>query len=650
MLLGKVLRNRYRILKKLGSGGFGDTFLAEDMDLPGNPQCVVKHLKNRNPNPEILEIAKRLFNQEAEILYRLGKRHDQIPELLAHFEENEEFYLVQEFVDGHDLTTEIVSGKKLSEAQVLKLLKEILEVLVVVHEHGVIHRDLKLQNIMRRQDGKIVLIDFGSVKEIENLASNAEGEVNSTIVIGTPGYIPNEQANGKPRLCSDVYAVGMLGIQALTGVQPRKLPTDPLDGEVVWRNLVNISNELTNVLTKMVRCNFKERYQTAAEALQALQASLSPPSTIQQIPPVKAQASSSSSSSSSPKPQTQGIRTLGLFSLVGVGFSLVILGERFLPFSLQENQPTKTTNPAVETIKNKPKPSPSTPENKRSKNFFTTPPTISPSMFTPRPELNQPAIAPTPSSSPTKNNTKSSPPVVKEEIKLYTPPPTESESQPFPTPSPTKEEIQPSTPPPPTESELQTLPSPTEEEIQPSATPTPESESQPSPTVTKEEIQPSTTPTPESESQPSPSPTESNPQTTQSNAEESNQQMMVVPATPETKEPNQQMTIVPTIPETEEPNQEKTIVPTKPATEESNSNQQMMVVPATPETKEPNQQMTIVPATSETEEPNQEKMIVPATPETEEPNQEKVIVPATPETEEPNQEKVIVPATPVAGG
>ncbi|MCP6758916.1 MAG: protein kinase [Fischerella sp. CENA71] len=645
MLFGKVLRNRYRIINKLGSGGFGDTFLAEDMDLPGNPQCVVKHLKTRNPNPEILEIAKRLFNQEAEILYRLGKRHEQIPELLAHFEENEEFYLVQEFVDGHDLTTEIIPGKQLSEAQVLKLLQEILEVLVVVHEHGVIHRDIKLQNIMRRQDGKIVLIDFGSVKEIKSLATNTEGEVNSTIVIGTPGYIPNEQANGKPRLCSDVYAVGMLGIQALTGIQPRKLDTDPLDGEVVWRNLVNISNDLANVLTKMVRCNFKERYQTAAEALQALQAPSSPPSTIQQIPPAKVKTSSSSSS---PKPQTQGVRTLGLFSLIGVGFSLVIIGERFLPFSWQENQPTKTTNPGVETIKNKPQALPSTPANKRSKNFFTTSPTISPSMFTPQRESNQPVTAPTPSPSPSKNNTKSSPPVLKEEIKLFTPPLTESESQPSPTPS--KEEIQPFTPPPPTESESQTPPPPTqeEEEIQPSTPPTPESESQPSPTPTKEEIQPSTSPTPESELQPSPSPIESNPQPTTPVTEESKQQMMIVPATPSTEEPKQQMMIVPATPVTEEPNQQMTIVPTTPETEESN--QQKTIVPTTPVTEDSKQEKMIAPATPVTEEPNQQMTIVPTTPETEEPNQEKMIVPATPVIEEPNQENMIVPVTPVAGG
>ncbi|PLZ07165.1 serine/threonine protein kinase [Fischerella thermalis WC114] len=590
MLFGKVLRNRYKILKKLGSGGFGDTFLAEDMDLPGNPRCVVKHLQTRNPNPEILQIAKRLFNQEAEVLYRLGKHHEQIPELLAHFEENGEFYLVQEFIDGHDLTTEIIPGKQLSETQVLKLLKEILEVLAVVHEHGVIHRDIKLQNIMRRQDGKIVLIDFGSVKEIKSLATNTEGEVNSTIVIGTPGYIPNEQANGKPRLSSDVYAVGMLGIQALTGVQPRKLPTDPADGEVVWRNLVSISNELADILTKMVRCNFKERYQTAAEALQALQAPSSPPSTIQQIPPPKAKTAYRSSSRAS---RTQGFPALGLFSLIGVGFGLAMLGKTFLPFNLQENQPTKTTNPAVENTNNQPQASPSVPKNKRSKNFFTAPPAISPSIFTPQRDFNKPAT-PAPSPSPTKNDTKSSQPVVKEETNLFPPPPTERE---FPLPPPAIEEkIQPSTPPPPppTKTESRPSPSPTEGEIQPSTPPPP----------TKTESQPSTPPTTENDVPAPP------------------------PPTPATEEPNQQMMVVPTTPATEEPTQQNTVVPTTPAIEESN--QQMMVVPTTPTTEEAIQQNTFVPSIQVTEQPTQQNTFVPSTQVTEQPTQEMMVVPATP--------------------
>ncbi len=174
MLTDTILRNRYKILKELGRGGFSVTYLAVDMDLPGNPKCVVKQLKTRQSSQTILQIAKKLFNREAQVLYRLGKGHKQIPEMLAHFEENDEFYLVQEFVDGYDLTKEIKLRHRLGEDKVIKLLQEILEVLAFVHENNVIHRDIKLRNIMRRrEDGKIVLIDFGAVKEIKGLVKKA---------------------------------------------------------------------------------------------------------------------------------------------------------------------------------------------------------------------------------------------------------------------------------------------------------------------------------------------------------------------------------------------------------------------------------------------------------------------------------------------
>ncbi|MEA5524811.1 protein kinase domain-containing protein, partial [Nodularia spumigena] len=118
---GTILRQRYKIIYILGSGGFGDTYLAEDIDLPNHPKCVVKHLK-ANSNPAVLEIVRRLFDSEAKVLYRLGNDSDQIPRLFAHFEEQGEFYLVQEFVDGQDLSKEISPGKKLSETEVTKLL------------------------------------------------------------------------------------------------------------------------------------------------------------------------------------------------------------------------------------------------------------------------------------------------------------------------------------------------------------------------------------------------------------------------------------------------------------------------------------------------------------------------------------------------
>ncbi|QYX32186.1 protein kinase domain-containing protein [Sphaerospermopsis torques-reginae] len=275
-LINQVLRQRYRILNSLGSGAFGDTYLCEDLDLPTHPKCVVKHLKPKNTHPEVLIVARRLFENEAATLYRLGKLSNQIPKLLAYFEENGEFYLVQEFIDGYDLSTEIIPGSPWSESQVIKLLQEILQVLKVVHQQNIIHRDIKPQNLMRRRkDGKIMLIDFGSVKEIKGLTTDAQGQVTSTIIIGSNGYMPNEQANSKPKLCSDIYAVGVIGIQALTGKLPRNFPEDPNSGEIIWRNEANVSNRLADILTKMVAYNFSKRYQTAAEVLEVLLA-LSP--------------------------------------------------------------------------------------------------------------------------------------------------------------------------------------------------------------------------------------------------------------------------------------------------------------------------------------------------------------------------------------
>ncbi|MBK1987982.1 SUMF1/EgtB/PvdO family nonheme iron enzyme [Sphaerospermopsis aphanizomenoides BCCUSP55] len=274
--MGVKLRQRYEIIRVLGSGAFGDTYLAADLDLPNHPQCVVKHLQIKPPNTAAaLPIARRLFAQEAEALQKLGTHH-QIPQLFAYFEENNEFYLVQEFVNGQDLTREVYPKNKLPENQVKKLLREILEVLIFVHQQNIIHRDLKPQNIMRRSgDGKIMLIDFGAVKE--TMRVNAQGQTILTVTIGTPGYMPSEQTAGRPKLASDVYAVGMLGIYALTGIQPHELPTDPTNEEVIWRNWANVSEDFANILTKMVRYHFSARYQDAQEALKALTPAPPPP-------------------------------------------------------------------------------------------------------------------------------------------------------------------------------------------------------------------------------------------------------------------------------------------------------------------------------------------------------------------------------------
>ncbi len=269
-MIGHILRQRYKIIKELGSGGFGETYLAEwPQDLPVTPKykCVVKRLTQLS-TPE--EDTEERFKKEAATLFKLGKEHPQIPELYDFFEENREFYLVQEFIEGHDLSNEIVSGKPWSEADIIQLLQEILEVLAFVHQNNMIHRDIKPLNLMRRySDNKLVLIDFGIVKEISNLSLNAQGEISSTISIGTPGYMPSEQREGHPRLCSDIYALGLTAIQALTGLAPQQIPKSQTI-ELNWRDHTQVSDGLADFLTKMVQRDFRQRYQNAAEALQAL--------------------------------------------------------------------------------------------------------------------------------------------------------------------------------------------------------------------------------------------------------------------------------------------------------------------------------------------------------------------------------------------
>ncbi len=262
-----LLVHRYQIVRSLASGGFGETFLAKDTQLPDHPWCVVKQLKPQS-DPQSWQIATRLFDTEARSLYQLGK-HAQIPQLFAHFSENNQFYLVQEYIEGHPLGEEIILGKQWEEIAVIEFLEDVLSTLAFVHQHNVIHRDIKPDNLIRRKlDNKIILIDFGAVKQIINL-SNTQNQP-KTIGIGTPGYMSNEQNLGKPTFSSDIYSVGMIAIQMLTGYYPTQL-VDNQTGEIHWQNNVKITPKFTDILVKMSHPDFQQRYPSAKEALQAIQ-------------------------------------------------------------------------------------------------------------------------------------------------------------------------------------------------------------------------------------------------------------------------------------------------------------------------------------------------------------------------------------------
>ncbi len=327
-----MLAGRYEITRQLGGGGFAITFLARDHLQPSKPLCVVKQLRPNHTHPRVVEF----FEKEAAILERLGK-HPQIPQLLAHFSENQNLYIVQEFIEGQDLSKEIVPGKQLSEGYVSKLLQEVLEILCFVHDHGVIHRDIKPQNLMRRhQDGKIFLIDFGAVKELVSLMVNTQGELISSIVIGTPGYMPNEQKNGKPCLASDLFALGMTAIQALTGILPTDIPEYPLTGELIWRHQAQVSDRLADVLTKMVRRHYTLRYLSTAEALQALTPPPPPPPPPQPSPQPSLQQPTNLS-------RRRLIQTISLF---GAGIVVTVVGENIF----QPDSTKKTVSPTSSPI------------------------------------------------------------------------------------------------------------------------------------------------------------------------------------------------------------------------------------------------------------------------------------------------------------
>lgn len=265
----ELLRGRYQLISVLGAGGFGQTYLAEDVQSPERLCCVVKQLKPAKEDDQFLEVARRLFDTEVKMLAKLG-RHPQIPTFFDAFEENGEFYLIQEFINGSSLNDEFSAFQGLTEMQAIELLRDVLSILVFVHSQQVIHRDIKPSNLIRRQtDGKIVLIDFGAVKEIHTqLLSEAEQKF--TVGIGTQGYTASEQLAGRPRYCSDLYGLGMTVIQGITTIQPTQLLADPDTGDPIWQAQAPIGRGLRSILEKMVRYHFSQRYQSAQEVLQAL--------------------------------------------------------------------------------------------------------------------------------------------------------------------------------------------------------------------------------------------------------------------------------------------------------------------------------------------------------------------------------------------
>jgi serine/threonine protein kinase len=256
------LGERYRPLKVLAQGGFGKTFLGKDEAKPSQPQCAIKQFLPQGENRKHIQTAVRLFHQEALRLDELGK-HPQIPELLAYIVNGDRQYLVQEFIAGKHLAAELEAQGCFDETQIRHFLGEFLPLLDFIHSQQVIHRDIKPENIIRRPDGKLVLVDFGAARFATKTVLGKTGTI-----IGSVRYVSPEQAIGKAVFASDLYSLGVTCLYLLTKTDPLEL-FDTGIGEWVWQDLVTnpISDSLAQIINRMLEIGTHKRYQSPREIL-----------------------------------------------------------------------------------------------------------------------------------------------------------------------------------------------------------------------------------------------------------------------------------------------------------------------------------------------------------------------------------------------
>jgi WD40 repeat protein len=255
-----LLRNRYRAQSVLGQGGFGKTYRA--LDEQKQIVCVIKQFL---PQSQTVNTRDR-FRQEAQKIATLGS-HPQIPQLLDYIEQEQQQFIIQEFIEGGNLAQTLDQIGPFRESQIRKLLEELLPVLQFLHEHQVIHRDVKPDNIIQRSQGVFVLVDFGAAKTITQTSIGKTGTM-----IGSANYAAPEQTFGKAIFASDIYSLGVTCLHLLTGVSPFQL-YDMAEGTWAWQDYLKqpVSDRLGKVLDKMIASATKQRYASAGEVLNELQ-------------------------------------------------------------------------------------------------------------------------------------------------------------------------------------------------------------------------------------------------------------------------------------------------------------------------------------------------------------------------------------------
>ncbi|MGB7443410.1 MAG: serine/threonine-protein kinase [Coleofasciculaceae cyanobacterium] len=282
---------RYQVVQFLNNVGANKTYLATDTHRLDNPRCLVKELRLTDNTPDSLQAVRNLFKREAEIIETLG-HHPQFCQLVDYLEIDQTFYLIQDLVPGKFLSEELATGERWSEEEVIHLMQEVLGILSFVHDQGIIYGNLQPEYIIQgREDDRFFLTYISPVKQVQTQIAAVQGYIGTTVVLGTLGYMAMEQVCGEPLPCSDIYSLGMICIQALTGVHPMELEEDATTGEVLWRHLATVSYRLASIINNMVGYHFRNRYQSADEVLAALDDLNNPAQLLESAFPLVATAS-----------------------------------------------------------------------------------------------------------------------------------------------------------------------------------------------------------------------------------------------------------------------------------------------------------------------------------------------------------------------
>lgn len=264
----QILHNRYQLKRKLGHNAGRQTWLAEDIEVSPAESVIVKLLA---VGGEVQWDDLRLFEREAQILKQL--HHPRIPKYRDYFHIDERslwFSLVHEYIPGISLKELLNQGKRFTEEEIGKIAINVLNILEFLHQLNptVLHRDIKPSNLIWGEDEQIYLVDFGAVQD------RAAREGTTFTIVGTYGYAPMEQFGGRAVPASDLYALGATLIHLLTGISPAELPQRNL--RLCFEDEVSLSSRLVNWIKKLTEPAPEQRFQSASEALSALESALVP--------------------------------------------------------------------------------------------------------------------------------------------------------------------------------------------------------------------------------------------------------------------------------------------------------------------------------------------------------------------------------------